>query len=185
MAGWHKREQPVDRAMRELERQLTQVRHEIRHLADQTATPFASANGAGEPASPGHAGEGMTSFVRQMLAPARKQTTVTYRSRKDLFDVADRALTQLEIENLAVPPRAVEPDLFAAAAQTTAGAATSVSTPGGRLAAHGTKLMEYLSAGSIRSYKPLRRAQREERNRFFVWMGVALAAVWVIWVVVR
>lgn len=185
MAGWHKREQPVDRAMRELERQLSQVRREIRQLANQPVTPSASANGAGDPTSPGSTAEGMTTFVRQMLVPARKQTTVTYRSRKDLFDVADSAVTQLEIENLAVSPQPAEPDLFGAAAQKTAGAATPAITRSGRLATQGSKLMDYLSAGSIRSYKPLRRVQREERNRFFAWLGVALAAVWLIWAIVR
>ena len=191
MAGWHKREQPVDRAVRELEQKLASVRREIRQLADPTATPPATPSGFAvrrpEPRSGAAAsgGEGVTGFVRRMLQPTGKDVPVTYRSRRDLFDVADRAVTQLELDPLTQPATA-EPDLFNAAAQTAAGAVTLPGkSPTERLVARGTKLMDYLSAGSIRSYKPLRCVQREERNRFFAWMGVAAAAVFLIWVIVR
>ena len=191
MAGWHKRERPVDRAARELDQKLASVRRESQQLSDPTATPAATPSAS----SPGHGerrvavtggnGEGLTAFLRGMLQPARKEVPVTYRSRRDLFDVADRAVTQLELDPL-TRPAAPEPDLFTAPAQTTAGAATSsTQLPHDRLVARGTKLMDYLCAGSIRTYKPLRRVQRQERNRFFAWMGVAVAAVWLIWVIVR
>ena len=188
MAGWHKRERPVDRAARELEQKLANVRREIRQLSEPATTPGTAAPGHGAPPAAvgaGGNGDGMTAFVRRMLRPTGKDVAVTYRSRRDLFDVADRAVTQLELDPL-TQPAVAEPDLFSAAAQTAAGAAVPrANAPGDRLVARGSKLMEYLCAGSIRTYKPLRRVQREERNRFFTWMGVALAAVWLIWVIVR
>jgi len=37
------------------------------------------------------------------------------------------------------------------------------------------KLAHYLGAGSIRSYKPLKRVQRQTRNRFFMWLGLSFS----------
>ena len=47
------------------------------------------------------------------------------------------------------------------------------------------KLAHYLSAGSIKSYKPLKHVQRQTRNRFFMWLGLSLIALWFIYAVVR
>ena len=48
------------------------------------------------------------------------------------------------------------------------------------------KLAIYISAGSLKGFKrPLRVEQRKNRNRFFMWLGLSLVALWFIWAVVR
>lgn len=177
-----KREQPVDRAVRELEQEIARVKRELRR-AEQGPPPAAhpAAPAAAVPDTP----DTMTRFVKKMLAPAAREVQPSYRVRNDLFDVADTPLEQLELEPIAFGDRAAaEPDLFHAADRDGA-AAASDGAHGERQSAGGSKLVQYLSTGGIRSYKPLRRVQREERNRFFAWLGLAGAALWLLYVIVR
>jgi hypothetical protein len=178
MAWRHKPEPPVDRAMRELDQQLKQVRREIQQLSDQPpASPSPVA--AGRPPAPAPAHSPHASFISKMLTPTPSQATVTYRTRRDLFDVADKTVAQLELDALATAPNESQADLFAA------GAVARTAPAAERQSTKSSKLMDYLSAGSIRTYRPLRREQREERNRFLGLIGAATVAVWVIYVLVR
>ncbi len=132
--------------------------------------------------------------MQQMLRPASQDQAPTYRTREDLFDVAGTPAQQIEMDQFAFDEgqtrssdQAAETDLFRAAEtrETADGAAQADRTGSSRESDQGSKLVHYLSAGSIRSYKPLRRVQREDRNRFFAWVGLAVAAVWILYVVVR
>ena len=66
-----------------------------------------------------------------------------------------------------------------------------MSLPGSRVAQQQyvlppqQKLAAYLGAGSIKTYKPIKRAQRLARNRFLMWLGLSFVALWVIWFVIR
>jgi|YelNatPaOPRAMG01_1025707.scaffolds.fasta_scaffold20402_2 hypothetical protein len=74
-----------------------------------------------------------------------------------------RVVDAAEPMALAVPP---EPDLFTPPA-----------------AKEPDKLAHYLGAGSVRSFA--RRPARATRHRFFLWVGLSLAVLWLIYVVVR
>jgi len=166
--------QPVDRAVEDLERQLAQVRREIRTVARQEAmAPVAGLTG--------HA----STFVREMLAPSAPATAPSYRAaRRDLFDDGSgEALKELAAEPIEFVKK-TDPDLFGkpqpAPAMADVPGTVSLDSPAQE------KLVHYLSAGALRGQKrPLKHVQRKERNRFFTWMGLTVGAVWLIYVVVR
>ncbi len=157
-----KPEPPVDRALQDVERQLAEVRRQLRS-AERPVPPAT------------------TGFVKDMLTPARRQTEPTYHAkRKDLFDVPADPLRELEPAPVATS-RAVSPELFHASGGngTRAVAADSSAQD---------KLLTYLSAGSVRAcgpHRPLKGVQRRERNRFFGWIGLAVATLWLLYVMVR
>jgi hypothetical protein len=163
MAILRKRTGPVDRAVEELDRKLAALQRQMRELSHR------------QPRQPGNAGtasaaaDSLGRFIRDMLAPPRRTVTPTYRVQRELFEADGEALKQLEAEptSLALRP---DPEPFAGLKQ-----------PGPSQ----EKLAHYLGAGSIKSYKPLRRVQRQARNRFFMWLGLSFAALWILWVVVR
>ena len=48
------------------------------------------------------------------------------------------------------------------------------------------KLGQYLASASLRPPKPqLKHVQRENRHRFYLWLGLSFVAVWLIYAVVR
>jgi hypothetical protein len=122
--------------------------------------------------------EQLTRFFKGMLAPATESVTTSYRAQPDLFDIGAEPLKELAAEPIAFA-RKPEPDLFAAAPSATPNAAAPDAPHSAE------KLAHYLSAGSIRTYRPLKRAQREARNKFFMWMGLSLGAFALIYFVVR
>lgn len=153
---------PVDRVLQEVERQLTDVRRQLR-----------TAQRPAPDAAPG--------FVRTMLTPARRQVEPTYHvKRRDLFDVATDTLRELDPEP-ATPARPVAADLFGARG---GNGARAVAADSSAL----DKLITYLGAGSVRAcgpHRPLKGVQRRERNRFWGWIGLAVAMLWLLYVMFR
>ncbi len=202
MSRWQRKpEQPLDRAMREVEDDLARIKRELRSAA---STPAMAERPAARPArgrrrkphaaAPASVTDAVGTFMKQMLRPASRNQAPTYRTQHDLFDVAGTPTQQLEMDEFAfgdAPGDAVElpePAGRAAAApetERTAGAARPSAAPASRDPNQSSKLVHYLSAGGIRSYKPLRRVQREDRNRFFTWIAMAGVAVWLLYVVIR
>ena len=172
MAFRAKRKTPVDRAVADLEAQIAALQHQMRELeAGSEGRPSA-------PTMPSKA-DGMTKFVKEMLTPpAKKLSAPSYRARKDLFDVPTEPVKELEAVPIAFAQKP-ESSLFAQPD----GTATAVQIDCSIKPQE--KLAHYLSAGSIKSYKPLKHVQRQTRNRFFMWLGLSLVALWFIYAVVR
>jgi hypothetical protein len=142
-----------------LESQIATVQRQVRELEATTAGP-SSARSA-PPVTK------MTELVKEMLAPPARPV----RARRDLFDTPNEPLKELEAEP-AVLSQKPEPDLFSPRR-------IDCSTK------PEDKLVHYLSAGSIKSYRPLKHVQRQTRNRFFMWLGLSVVALWFIYAVLR
>jgi hypothetical protein len=181
MAFWAKRKNPVDRAVADVEEQIAVLQKQMRELeaAREGGTHSQRIRDGIPLALPQSTVEGMKKFVKEMLTPPEQRATApSYRARRDLFDVPTEPVKELEAEPIAFAQKP-EPDLF--------------TQPGGAVAATQIdcstkpeeKLAHYLSAGSIKSYKPLKHVQRQTRNRFFMWVGLSLVALWFIYAVVR
>ena len=186
MALRWKHPDPIDRAISDLDQQIATVQRQMR----DTASGPARARGIRhmDATAGGQASVSVVTFVRfvkGVLALPKRELRTSDRVRQDLFDVSAEPLKELEAEPIAFAKKP-EPDLFA-----------HPSSPGS-LAVAGTaaletaqvvppqeKLAHYLGAGSIRSYKPLKRVQRQTRNRFFMWLGLSFFALWIIWFVIR
>ena len=182
-----KRGDPIDRAISDLDHQIATVQRELRALASDPARATHAGQSA---ADPGHAdvspAEKVTRFVKGILAQS-EDAAAANRARQDLFDIAAEPLKELEAEPIAFAHKP-EPDLFAtapAAAAYTAPTASTAALETAQVVPPQEKLAHYLGAGSIKSYKPLKRAQRQARNRFFMWLGLSFVALWIIWFVIR
>ena len=177
---------PIDRAISDLDQQIATVQREMREVTSKPGRvgEIRGAEADGNAPTTSVAGAFMA-LVKDVLSPSRRATDASYRVRQDLFDVGAEPLKELEAEPIAFA-RKPEPDLFAQAA------------PAGNVPYTGTgaleiaqvvppqdKLAHYLGAGSIKSYKPLKRVQRQTRNRFFMWLGLSFFALWIIWFVIR
>jgi hypothetical protein len=179
-----KQPDPIDRAISDLDQQIATVQRQMREATSGSVR-------GGEirrmdVAAPGRTTTGsFMKFVKGMLLPGNRELGSTNRVRQDLFDINAEPLKELEAEPIAFAKKP-EPDLFAH------------PSPNGTTAVTGTaalevaqvvppqeKLAAYLGAGSIRSYKPLKRVQRQTRNRFFMWLGLSFFALWIIWFVIR
>jgi len=181
-----KQPDPIDRAISDLDQQIATVQRQMRevtsgptrgdriHRTEATARGQTSASGGT-----------IVTFVKGLLGPTKREMDASDRVRQDLFDINAEPLKELEAEPIAFAKKP-EPDLFAhpsspgnsAIAGTAALEIAQVVPPQEKLAA-------YLGAGSIRSYKPLKRVQRQTRNRFFMWLGLSFFALWIIWFVIR
>lgn len=164
---------PIDRAVHDLDHQIANLQRQMREMDNDSVPPSSAATFAQR--------------VKDILLPPRDTPNSFTRSRQDLFDVGAEPLKELEAEPIAFAQK-VEPDLFASASAP--GTAAGVYTGTGALETAQVfppkeKLAAYLGAGSIKTYKPLRRAQRQNRNRFFMWLGLSLVALWIIWFVIR
>lgn len=189
MSLWRKRSSPVDRAVEDLEKQIATLQRQMRQLSadGSPGAPRPSSGGDAPVREPSSPAEKVTRFVKDMLRPPpKKPVSPSYRTRKDLFDVSAEPLKELEAEPIAFSPKS-EKDLFTGTAQT-----TGEAQPGGRAGAQidcstkpEEKLAHYLSAGSIKTYKPLKHVQRQTRNRFFMWLGLSFFALWILYAVVR
>lgn len=160
MASRRKEIKPVDRALADVQHQIETLERQLR-AADTTTAP------------PGHV-DALKKFVKEMLTPPAKQPLpVSSRGQRAVPDVETNPMQDLEAD--AIPfVRHHEPDLFTHARQP-AVAGVPDDTLG-----------KLLAAGSVRPPKPtLKREQRETRNRFFMWLGLSLVALWLIIVVVR
>jgi len=177
---------PIDRAISDLDQQIATVQRQMR----ETASGPVRAGGIHRlRATTG----GQTSasvvtfvgFVKSVLAPPKRERHTSDRVRQDLFDVSAEPLKELEAEPIAFAKKP-EPDLFAhpsSSGSFAIGSTAALETA--QVVPPQDKLAHYLGAGSIRSYKPLKRVQRQTRNRFFMWLGLSFFALWIIWFVIR
>jgi len=159
MSYWRQTDRPVDRAVQELNRQIAAVQKQQRALEHQKSP--------GQRSSPqNNLCSVVVDFFRRATAPHRRIET-------ESFDVGDEPLKSLEAEPI---PFACEPshDLFG-----------PVVPPAATPEKSASRLMQYLSTGSLRTYKPLKSEQRRQRNRFFMWLGLSLVALWILYVIVR
>jgi hypothetical protein len=164
MAFWRKENATaIDRAVADLERQIASVQQQVRVVET-----------GGRPQSPVAAkAETVTKFVKEMLTPPAKSPAHVSKPRRDLFDTTAEPLKDLEAAPIAFAPHP-EPDLFISPKRIDCAPKPE------------EKLGLYISAGSLHGFKrPLRVEQRRNRNRFFMWLGLACVALWFIWAVVR
>jgi hypothetical protein len=174
-----KRADPIDRAINDLDQQIATVQRRLREMETQTERALERHRSGVVSTAPLLT---FTRFVRDMLVPQKRAVDPSYRERQDLFDVNAEPLKDLEAEPIAFAQKP-EPDLFTHAPGMTAGPSTALETA--QVVPPQEKLAHYLGAGSIKSYKPLRRVQRQTRNRFFMWLGLSFVALWIIWFVIR
>jgi hypothetical protein len=176
-----KRADPIDRAISDLDHQIATVQRELRELA-------------GDPGRSGDVGHAavsppktITRGSQDVLSASAANRSTPDRARHDLFDVGAEPLKDLEAEPIAFAHKP-EPDLFAPATASgtrTTPAASTAALETAEVVPPQKKLAHYLGAGSIKSYKPLKHAQRQARNRFFMWLGLSFVALWIIWFVIR
>ncbi|HUK81546.1 MAG TPA: hypothetical protein VLZ12_02835 [Verrucomicrobiae bacterium] len=167
MAFWSKRKSPVDRAVADVEERIAALQRQMRELEAGDAGSLVSTRGQSVTGT-------LTKAVKEMLTPpTKKMSTPSRHGRRDLFDVPTEPLKDLEAEPITYA-HTTEQDLFSPP-RSQIDCSTSPQD----------KLAHYLSAGSIKSYKPLKHVQRQTRNRFFMWVGLSLVALWFIYAVVR
>ncbi len=186
MGMWHKHSRPIDRAVRDLDRQIVAVRRQIRELSQPGASEaFVTSGGTTSGTDGSSATDTAASFFRQMLSPTKKCVVPSYHARRDLLDIGAEPLRELEAEPVVSgkkPDQGMYSSSEKPAETRTTGTTVTQST---NAPSAQEKLAHYLSAGSIKTYKPLKRAQRQARNRFLMWIGLSFLALWLIYVVVR
>jgi hypothetical protein len=162
---------PIDRAVHDLDHQIANLQRQMREMDNDSVPPSKTAT--------------LARRLKDILLPPRHTPNSFTHSRQDLFDVGAEPLKELEAEPIAFAQK-VEPDLFASGAAPAAGVYTGTGAlETAQVFPPKEKLAAYLGAGSIKTYKPLRRAQRQTRNRFYMWLGLSLLALWIIWFVIR
>ena len=165
---------PIDRAVHDLNHQIADLQRQMREMTNGPA-----------PARELTPVEAFSQRIKTMLAPPKRPGTPPHGSRQDLFDVAAEPLKELEAEPIAFAQK-TDPDLFAQPSLAGTGViAGNAALETAQVVPPQQKLAAYLGAGSIKTYKPLKRAQRLARNRFFMWLGLSFVALWVIWFVIR
>jgi hypothetical protein len=181
-----KQPDPIDRAISDLDQQIATVQRQMREATSgPTRGGGIRRTGLAARGQTATSGGTFVTFFKDILAPTKRGLDASSRVRQDLFDVDAEPLKELEAEPIAFAKKP-EPDLFAhpsspgnfAIAGTAALETAQVVPPQEKLAA-------YRGAGSSRSYKPLKRVQRQTRNRFFMWLGLSFFALWIIWFVIR
>jgi hypothetical protein len=146
---------PVDRAVLELEQRIAVIERESRQLTT-VATGQA-------PAPTPRPGAPLVKWFKDVFTPPGQRPPAGP-LRRDLFDpVVNNPMPHLE-------PQA------AAFVRTDAGLFPRAER--GRLA-------QYLSVGSVKTFKPLKHVQRRQRQQFYVWLGLGILAVLVLWVVMH
>ncbi|MGD0652650.1 MAG: hypothetical protein ABSA97_16175 [Verrucomicrobiia bacterium] len=187
MAFWRKRSTPVDRAVEELDRQIASLQKQLRQMSVENPTNgFAPLVGTSSAARSASSAEKAMKFIKDVLRPpGERSPALSTRTRRDLFDIPTEPLKDLEAEAIAFSRKA-EPDLFAGIEKETAAPAEAkAQTQIDCTTKPEEKLAHYLSAGSIKTYRPLKHVQRQTRNRFFMWLGLSLIALWVLYAVIR
>jgi hypothetical protein len=171
-----KRADPIDRAIDDLDQKIATLQHQLREMEIRPTLVRERPQTSRLPSSPVQV---LSQLIRNTLLPEKRMADSSGPLRQDLFDVNAEPLKDLEAEPIAFANRP-EPDLFASAS---AGASVALETA--EVVPSHEKLAHYLGAGSIKSYKPLKHVQRQMRNRFFMWLGLSFAALWIIWFVIR
>jgi len=166
---------PIDRAIDDLDQQIATLQRQLREMGTQPA-------GAIEDHRSGARAQTFTKILKGIMVPPRRTADSVSRAREDLFDVNAEPLKELEAEPIAFANKP-EPDLFSRPPGTAGVSVGALETA--QVVPPHEKLAHYLGAGSIKSYKPLKHVQRKTRNRFFMWLGLSLVALWIIWFVIR
>jgi hypothetical protein len=174
-----KRTDPIDRAIDDLDQQIATVQRQLREMETQPGRALERHRSGAVATAPMLT---FTRFVRDMLVPPKRAVDPSNRARQDLFDVSAEPLKDLEAEPIAFAKK-TESDLFPHPPGMTIVSSTALETA--QVVPPQEKLAHYLGAGSIKSYKPLRRVKRQTRNRFFIWLGLSFVALWIIWFVIR
>ena len=174
-----KRADPIDRAIDDLDQRIATLQRQLRELETKPAQTPDQPQTSRLPRAPVQA---LTTFLSNLLRPVEPASKAHHPLRQDLFDASAEPLKDLEAEPIAFVNKP-EPDLFASSPGTPAGASAALETA--QVVPSHEKLAHYLGAGSIKSYKPLKHVQRQMRNRFFMWLGLSFAALWIIWFVIR
>jgi hypothetical protein len=153
---------------------------------DSPASGFAALADASSAARSASSAEKAMKFIKDLLRPpGERSPALSTRAKRDLFDIPTEPLKDLEAEPIAFSRKA-EPDLFAGIEKETAAPAEAkVQTRIDCTTKPEEKLAHYLSAGSIKTYKPLKHVQRQTRNRFLMWLGLSLVALWLLYAVIR
>ena len=159
MSWIKKQESPVDRAARQVEDQIRVLERQIQELDSGKTVQQTEPSGVR-----------LAGYFKEMLTPPQTKHIAGTRSRRDLFDLSNEPLKDLAAEPVQFIAR-TESDLFVPPVSTT-------STHDGKFAA-------FLSFGSVKTYRPLKHEQRENKKRFFIWVGLAVAALCLVWIVVR
>ena len=170
-----KRSDPIDRAIDDLDRQIATLQRQLRQVETQPTRSLHHGAAAASSATV----QTVTKFVKDVFVPPKRAADPASRARQDLFEVSAEPLKDLEAEPIAFGKKR-DADFFTGA---TAGPAAVLETA--QVVPPQEKLAHYLGAGSIKSYKPLKRVQRQTRNRFFMWIGLSCVALWIIWFVIR
>ena len=186
MALRGKHPDPIDRAISDLDQRIATVQRQMREVAIDPARMGENRHiDANVRTQAPATGGGFVGLIKGILAPPATTLDGSKRVRQDLFDVNAEPLKELEAEPIAFAKKA-EPDLFAhPPASGNAPITGTAALETAQVVPPKEKLAHYLGAGSIRSYKPLKRAQRLTRNRFFMWLGLSFFALWIIWFVIR
>jgi hypothetical protein len=159
MAFWHKRDNPIDRCVEDLDRQIAALQFQARRLEhDPSARSEASAPDGAQ--------------RNRSAEPLRKWATPTSRAITDLAAGNTELLDEVEATPIAFAKQ-TEPDLF------TRDTATAHAPPKREW------LGNLLGVGAVRSYKPLKYEQRLTRNRFFMWLGCAVIALCLIYLIIH
>jgi len=167
---------PIDRAIHDLDHQIAALQRQARELTNEPEP---------DRGAPKVRVRMFARYLKDVLQGPRHVSSPAQQARQDLFDVGAEPLKELEAEPIAFARRP-EPDLFAPAPAAVATSATgNAALEKAEVVPPHDKLAHYLGAGSIKSYKPLKRAQRLARNRFFMWLGLSFVALWIIWFVIR
>ncbi len=175
----HKHADPIDRAINDLDQKIATLQHQLRELETKPAQGLDRSQTNRLPHAPVQV---LSEFMKNLLLPTKRATDPSESVRQDLFDVSAEPLKDLEAEPIAFANKP-EPDLFAGESGALVGMSTALETA--EVVPPHEKLAHYLGAGSIKSYKPLKHVQRQMRNRFFMWLGLSFAALWIIWFVIR
>lgn len=105
------------------------------------------------------------SFWQRLFVPPPRPAR---HPRNDLFESPVNPMAELSDATVVLPMPGAQSDLF-----------TAPTTAGG-------KLGQYLASASLRPPKPqLKHVLRENRHRFYLWLGLSFVAVWLIYAVVR
>jgi hypothetical protein len=174
-----KRADPIDRAINDLDQKIATLQHQLRELETKPVQGLDRSQTNRLPHAPVQV---LSELIKNLLVPTKRATAPADSMRQDLFDVSAEPLKDLEAEPIAFANKR-EPDLFAGAPGALVGGSVTLETA--EVVPQHEKLAHYLGAGSIKSYKPLKHVQREMRNRFFMWLGLSFAALWIIWFVIR
>jgi len=146
---------PVDRAMADVSQKIATVERQLRTIGHATS-----------PSSGRTSLEPVQSFWRRLFVPPPRRPV--RHPRDDLFESPVNPMAELSDATAVLPMPGAQPDLF-----------TAPTTAGG-------KLGEYLASASLRPPKPqLKHVLRENRHRFYLWLGLSFVAVWLIYAVVR